>query len=377
MRTQLRSTVTYLIAFLLPLFLFGGSTLAWTAPPGVSASVSGLGAGGDGTVLATMPFQFDVHIANETGLAIHGINNGFRVYSPDGAEWQPIQCDSFSIGWPTRFDLMPFNVTYFDVTGSGSDLVLVSTMRSNGPGLEAGFDGDVWYINTEVSSAEVGKTICLDSSFFPPNTLWRWALEGSTQHVPAWGGPYCYLIEAPTWNPGDEHKMHFPQLPDEDGWDCDMAHFGSWVALADDWQCSETGWVKSIHWWGAWWQGNVGTLDTLYMAIHKDTVGAWGVPQPGRILWEVGLTNVQAVLMSDQSPQNWFQPSGGYHFEYENQAAFQFDIYLDSADWFWQEEGTIYWLSMSTEVDGIGDTALGWTSTQDHWRSWSSLIWPL
>ena len=119
MRTQLRSTITYLVGFLLPLFLLGGSTLAWTAPPGVSASVSGLGAGGDGTVLANMPFQFDVHIANETGLAIAGINNGFRVYSPDGAEWQPIQCDSFSIGWPTRFDLMPFNVTYYNVTGSG------------------------------------------------------------------------------------------------------------------------------------------------------------------------------------------------------------------------------------------------------------------
>lgn len=21
------------------------------------------------------------------------------------------------------------------------------------------------------------------------------------------------------WQPGDGHKMHFPQLPDEDGWD--------------------------------------------------------------------------------------------------------------------------------------------------------------
>lgn len=26
------------------------------------------------------------------------------------------------------------------------------------------------------------------------------------------------------WNPGDGHKMHFPQLPDEDGWNVKSSH---------------------------------------------------------------------------------------------------------------------------------------------------------
>ena len=26
------------------------------------------------------------------------------------------------------------------------------------------------------------------------------------------------------WLPGDGHKMHFPQLPDEDGWDVKSSH---------------------------------------------------------------------------------------------------------------------------------------------------------
>ena len=26
------------------------------------------------------------------------------------------------------------------------------------------------------------------------------------------------------WDPADGHKMHFPQLPDEDGWDVKSSH---------------------------------------------------------------------------------------------------------------------------------------------------------
>jgi len=38
------------------------------------------------------------------------------------------------------------------------------------------------------------------------------------------------------WVVGDGHKMHFPQLPDPNGWDVNVHDF----TLADDWQCSET-----------------------------------------------------------------------------------------------------------------------------------------
>ena len=54
------------------------------------------------------------------------------------------------------------------------------------------------------------------------------------------------------WDPGDGHKMHFPQLPDEEGWDVN-ATFPK--VLADDWTCSGTGWVEDIHFWGSWRHG--------------------------------------------------------------------------------------------------------------------------
>ena len=56
-----------------------------------------------------------------------------------------------------------------------------------------------------------------------------------------------------------EHKMHFPQLPDEDGWDVNATD----MCLADDWECSETGYVTDVHFWGSWEQGYMGVFDGL------------------------------------------------------------------------------------------------------------------
>jgi len=61
------------------------------------------------------------------------------------------------------------------------------------------------------------------------------------------------------WQPGDGHKMHFPQLPDEDGWDVRA----SYICLADDWECSEDGFVRDMHFWGSWRNGDVGLITGL------------------------------------------------------------------------------------------------------------------
>ena len=49
------------------------------------------------------------------------------------------------------------------------------------------------------------------------------------------------------WMEGDDHKMHFPQLPDPNGWDIEIVSFQHEVA--DDWICSKTGPVNDIHFW--------------------------------------------------------------------------------------------------------------------------------
>ena len=65
------------------------------------------------------------------------------------------------------------------------------------------------------------------------------------------------------WVPADGHKMHSPQLPDPNGWDVSATVDGQMVpplVLADDWQCSETGYIKDIHFWGSWLGGTRGEI---------------------------------------------------------------------------------------------------------------------
>ncbi len=53
------------------------------------------------------------------------------------------------------------------------------------------------------------------------------------------------------WSPGDDSKMHFPQLPDTGGWavNCTLSGVGVSLSVVDDWQCSRSGPVDDIHFW--------------------------------------------------------------------------------------------------------------------------------
>ena len=63
------------------------------------------------------------------------------------------------------------------------------------------------------------------------------------------------LVVAPAWADWDpnnsnpkqatNHKMHYPQMPDPNGWDVDVTT----GFVADDWRCSQSGPVDDIHFW--------------------------------------------------------------------------------------------------------------------------------
>ena len=93
------------------------------------------------------------------------------------------------------------------------------------------------------------------------------------------------------WEPSDGAKMHFPQLPDEEGWG---VHSTNPLGLADDWTCSETGFVKDIHFWGAWRNGNVGQINGFYLAIYSDipeNESPTGYSMPGDLIWAAEITD--------------------------------------------------------------------------------------
>ncbi len=168
------------------------------------------------------------------------------------------------------------------------------------------------------------------------------------------------------WNPGDPYKMHFPQLPDEEGWDVN-ATFP--LIIGDDWTCSETGWIKDLHFWGSWLGGVEGTISSFTVTIREDVPA--GVDEdyshPGNLLWEKEVTSFTAIPVTAATLESWYDPSLDFEIPGDHSEYFQYNILLDPDDWFWQVEGTIYWLCISANVTGISGEMWGWKTSLDHW----------
>jgi hypothetical protein len=88
------------------------------------------------------------------------------------------------------------------------------------------------------------------------------------------------------WIPGDPHKMHYPQLPDPDGWDVGPLWYQP--SVADDWQCSEAGPVEDIHFWISWHMDEVWYIEDIFLRIYDDVPAGVDLPwsHPGEPLWQ-------------------------------------------------------------------------------------------
>ncbi len=152
---------------------------------------------GSNTIHTSAPVTFYIRLTNNISENVDGITNGFRVYSPDGASWTTLTADTLGTLTGAHFDLI-WSIAYFGVTGSGADTVGLGGSRLFNTGVPSFFDDTVWSITIgPIDPAHVGKTICLDSSFFPPSGIWRWYVGGGIGYrYPSWDGPHCYQIEA-------------------------------------------------------------------------------------------------------------------------------------------------------------------------------------
>ena len=190
------------------------------------------------------------------------------------------------------------------------------------------------------------------------------------------------------WDPGDGHKMHWPQLPDEDGWDVSATYLKEeqWgIVLADDWKCSESGQVTDIHFWGSWKGGNEGTIKSFWIAIHEDIPEGPNVPysRPGRTLWEREFRTWSTVPKDSPTYQGWYCVETGNYIENDHRDYFQYNI-VNIQNPFHQVSGKIYWLAITAEVErvpGAVQPLWGWKSTDDHWNDdacwgyWGELNW--
>jgi len=198
------------------------------------------------------------------------------------------------------------------------------------------------------------------------------------------------------WDLDDPVKMHYPQLPKVDcGWDVMASYY---VFLADDWQCTESGYVNDIHTWVSFHDDVVFDPETVHLAIWSDDpVGNKGIPgedpdnefsKPLERLWH-GDTTQWTMRLWDQGPQGWFDPRDPQGTMVpatvpDHTQIFQMNFLFDDSQAFWQEQGEIYWLEFT--IQQPIEVGIGWKESADHfmddavWRildgPWSELVDP-
>ncbi len=168
-------------------------------------------------------------------------------------------------------------------------------------------------------------------------------------------------IAVADWNVDDGHKMHFPQLPDPNGWDVD---FHDWW-LGDDWKCSETGLVTDIHFWYSWAKDEVQDIPWISVEIYSNKPGPPSTPY--ELLWSRTFYTGSFIIAGPWTgDQGWYHPLTSW-FEHDHQQYWQINI-IDIGDPFEQEEGVIYWLVIQMPYYSFPYPAIGWKTSQDHWN---------
>ena len=177
----------------------------------------------------------------------------------------------------------------------------------------------------------------------------------------------CTEPVAADWDPGDDHKMHYPQLPDFNGLD---VNFRSPQVVADDWRCSESGPVTDIHFWFSavqdWFDPNgplTAQIFNIHLSIHENLPPDAVIPysRPGALLWQRDYAPTDPAVkirVYGTGPQGWFDPALGLCIPNDHFNIYQMNI-DPIEDPFVQQVGEIYWLDISISAADL----LGWKSS--------------
>jgi hypothetical protein len=142
------------------------------------------------------------------------------------------------------------------------------------------------------------------------------------------------------------HKMHYPQLPDYDGWDVDVSNY----MLADDFTCTENGYIADIHFWVSWMGGAVDwdTVESIWVGIYDQMPGG-----PVGPAWQRTLLTGDYVVRPVENPDNqgWLDPGTGEAVHPDHSEFDQVNVFIDEEP-FEQTKGHVYWLAIHVQMDG-------------------------
>ncbi len=160
------------------------------------------------------------------------------------------------------------------------------------------------------------------------------------------------------WSPGDDYKMHSPQLPNKNGHDICLVH----QALADDFKCSQSGLITDIHFWVSW----RGDKDAFKNVTWNIALCANSSGKPGRILWQLHQSRATITYrLYGNGNQGWYCPGTGLNVPNDHINIYQVNI-TDISDPFYQTKDQIYWLAIQTEMNAT-TAEVGWkTSTSSY-----------
>ncbi|NOY88927.1 MAG: T9SS type A sorting domain-containing protein [FCB group bacterium] len=149
------------------------------------------------SIQTDVPVVFHLRLTNDSSFIVAGITNGFNIYSPDGATWGGTVGDTVYQGWGNFFNLQKA-IGYFGVDGVGAD-TLGFGGAAFGIGIPSGFDTIAFTITIgPIDTTNHGKTICIDSSWYPPIGEWLWSAVSADTYVPNWySSPQCFTIINP------------------------------------------------------------------------------------------------------------------------------------------------------------------------------------
>lgn len=199
------------------LMLVAGSALAQT-----SISLDGTTFVRDDSVLAggsthTLTFRYTATSAPAGRSYLTA--NGFRIFSPDGADWVSVQGSALQpfsgLSWDHVF------VSHFNETGgtgrygmplasgganhTGMDTVVVLLAGVNarlGGGMPSGFNNPALEIKFQSRREDAGLHICIDTCQGAPGAAWEWANPDGLLN-PTWSGRRCFVISCCAGHTGD------------------------------------------------------------------------------------------------------------------------------------------------------------------------------
>ncbi|NLX06366.1 MAG: hypothetical protein GXY33_14605 [Phycisphaerae bacterium] len=174
--------------------------------------------------------------------------------------------------------------------------------------------------------------------------------------------------------------MHYPQMPDMNGWDVRATYY---AGLADDFLCGGTGPITDFHIWTSY-KGDVALLPSdlefIHTAIYADIPDPDGAgplySMPGAMLWHHDWQLDPAIGTFSVRPwgegvQGWYDPLASLVLEEDHTGVYQWNFLIDPTEAFYQIEGTVYWLEFSYKLTPAAiemGKRIGWKTTLNHWN---------